>query len=548
MGTETCLVAFVCAAEIFGLAGFSLVPALLPQFIATWSLSNAEAGWLAGIMSAGYMAVVLPLVALTDRMPARTIFLASSALNALSCFGIAFSDGLFPALIWRAISGIAVAGMYMPGLRALTDGMAGASRARAAAWYTGSFTLGSSLSFLLGQAGIMWDWRGAFIGSGALGVIGLLLAWAALPHMFTETPAERPRAMPNFSGALGNRDVLVLTIGYTATIWGTAGLRQWIVVFLAFCVAHQGGATQGWSMLITGALVGLLGVPAGLFGNELSLRLGLRATAMVVFLLSALVNALFGFAALLPYGAVVALAMAAGFVVQGNFSNLTSGLLAVAEPRQRGATVAVYSCIGFAGGFIGTLLFGLSLDWFGGTAQLTAWVVAFSICATACLIGAIATAFLSRGLGSESFAARAEKSNVPREASTLNLLLHLNGDMKKSEVLAALGALAQETRLDIYRRLVQAGEDGLAAGKIGEELGLPSATLAFHLKELKHAGLVTFTREGRSLIYAAIYPTMNALLAYLTENCCGRPAAVRVPACLPPRANARSARQANRSA
>jgi len=121
-----------------------------------------------------------------------------------------------------------------------------------------------------------------------------------------------------------------------------------------------------------------------------------------------LVNALFGLAAMLPYGAVVALAMIAGFVVQGNFSNLTSGLLAVAEPQLRGATVAVYSCIGFAGGFVGTLLFGLSLDWFGGTARLAAWVAAFGICAIACLIGAIATAFLS-DLGSESFGPRAEK-------------------------------------------------------------------------------------------------------------------------------------------
>lgn len=92
--------------------------------------------------------------------------------------------------------------------------------------------------------------------------------------------------------------------------------------------------------------------------------------------------------------------------------------------------------------------------------------------------------------------------------------------MEKPEALAALAALAQETRLDIYRLLVQAGEDGLPAGKVGEELGLPSATLAFHLKELKHAGLVTFTREGRSLIYAAVYPAMNGLLAYLSENCC----------------------------
>jgi predicted MFS family arabinose efflux permease len=336
MAAAKYVVVFVCAAEILGLASFSLVPALLPQFISAWSLSNAEAGWFAGMMSAGYMAAVLPLVALTDRISARKIFLASSALNALSCFGIAYSDGLLQALLWRAVSGIAVAGMYMPGLRALTDGMAGTSRARAAAWYTSAFTLGSSLSFLLGQAGLTWDWRDAYIVSGVLGIIGVLLAWTALPHMNAEPPAERPRAMPNFRRVFDNRDVLMLTVGYTATIWGTAGLRQWIVVFLAFCVASQGGdATQGWSMLITGALVGLLGVPAGLYGNELSLRFGLRATAMGVFLLSALANSLFGFAAMLPYGAVVALAMAAGFVVQGNFSNLTSGLLAVAEPRLR---------------------------------------------------------------------------------------------------------------------------------------------------------------------------------------------------------------------
>ena len=80
MGAEARAVAAVCMAEILGLAGFSLVPALLPQFIATWSLSNAEAGWLAGMMSGGYMAGVLPLVALTDRVPARTIYLACSAL------------------------------------------------------------------------------------------------------------------------------------------------------------------------------------------------------------------------------------------------------------------------------------------------------------------------------------------------------------------------------------------------------------------------------------------------------------------------------------
>lgn len=402
MRAETYLVPLVCVAEILGLTGFSLVPAMLPQFIATWSLSNTEAGWLAGIMSGGYMLGVLPLVSLTDRVPARTIFLLSSTLNALSLFGIALSDSLLPALIWRGVSGIALAGMYMPGLRALTDRMTGPRRARAAAWYTSAFTFGSSLSFLLGQAGLMWHWQHAFLISGTLGVFGVLLAWVALSHVDPETLPQPLRLMPDFRRVFGNRGVLALIVGYAATIWGTVGLRQWIVVFLAFCWARQGeAATPGWSMLAIGALVGLLGVPAGLFGNELSLRFGLRTTAVGIFVISVLANALLGFAAMLPYGVVVDLALATGFIVQGNFSNLTSAVLAVADPHLRGAIVAVYSCVGFAGGFIGTLLFGLVLDRFSGNASLTAWVLAFGICALACLVGGLASIFLSRNLARE---------------------------------------------------------------------------------------------------------------------------------------------------
>jgi ArsR family transcriptional regulator, arsenate/arsenite/antimonite-responsive transcriptional repressor len=96
--------------------------------------------------------------------------------------------------------------------------------------------------------------------------------------------------------------------------------------------------------------------------------------------------------------------------------------------------------------------------------------------------------------------------------------------MKKPAAVAALAALAQDTRLDVYRLLVQAGPDGLPAGELGERLGLPSPTLSFHLAQLKHAGLVMHRRESRSIIYSANYAAMNGLLAYLTENCCGREA------------------------
>src|ERR1700683_2188002 len=93
--------------------------------------------------------------------------------------------------------------------------------------------------------------------------------------------------------------------------------------------------------------------------------------------------------------------------------------------------------------------------------------------------------------------------------------------MKNSKVIGALGALAQETRLDIFRLLVQKGFEGLPAGEIGARLGQPSPTMSFHLNQLRFAGLVTSRRASRSIIYRANFKAMNDLLAYLTENCCG---------------------------
>ncbi len=93
--------------------------------------------------------------------------------------------------------------------------------------------------------------------------------------------------------------------------------------------------------------------------------------------------------------------------------------------------------------------------------------------------------------------------------------------MKTEHVVAALAALAQDSRLAIFRLLVQAGPPGLPATKIAEALGIAPSSLSFHLKELLHADMVTQTREGRSLIYAANFQTMNGLIGFLTENCCG---------------------------
>lgn len=93
--------------------------------------------------------------------------------------------------------------------------------------------------------------------------------------------------------------------------------------------------------------------------------------------------------------------------------------------------------------------------------------------------------------------------------------------MKAKLAIDALGALAHECRLSAFRLLVQAGEQGMPAGMIADQLGLPPSTLSFHLAALTHAGMITSRRNGRSVVYAANFTTMDALIGYLTENCCG---------------------------
>ena len=105
--------------------------------------------------------------------------------------------------------------------------------------------------------------------------------------------------------------------------------------------------------------------------------------------------------------------------------------------------------------------------------------------------------------------------------------------MEAGQSIAALAALAHETRLAVFRLLVQHGPDGLPAGAIAQALALPPSSLTFHLQHLMRAGLLTQRRVSRQLIYAADFAVMNALLAYLTENCCGRGAAAAEPGQLP---------------
>ena len=111
--------------------------------------------------------------------------------------------------------------------------------------------------------------------------------------------------------------------------------------------------------------------------------------------------------------------------------------------------------------------------------------------------------------------------------------------MEKTDAVAALAALAQDNRLDVFRLLVQAGPQGMPAGAVASALDLPPNTLTFHFDRLRMAGLVTVRREGRSMIYAAQFDRMNALLGFLTENCCGGDPCTPAAQCKPVRRRAK---------
>ncbi|NQV55984.1 MAG: MFS transporter, partial [Rhodospirillales bacterium] len=208
-GAPVRLVIAVCLAEVLGMTGMFTFPALLPQFVPAWRLTNTDAGWISGIVLGAYALGVPVLVTLTDRIDARLINISGAVLAAISLIGFAlFAEGFWSALFFRALAGLALAATYMPGLRILVDRIEGAKQARVVAFYTAGFSLGSAASFYL--AGVLngaLGWRWAFGISGLAAVLGALLVAVAVRPLKPE-PAAENTAFFDFRPILRNREAL----------------------------------------------------------------------------------------------------------------------------------------------------------------------------------------------------------------------------------------------------------------------------------------------------------------------------------------------------
>lgn len=389
------LIVLVCTAQTLAQVGAYSVPALLPTFIEEWGLTNTEAGWIIGGFYAGYTLSVPLLVSLTDRVDPKRIYLIGVGATTAAAGGYAlFADGFWSAFLFRVLWGIGWAGTYMPGLKALSDFIEGPRQSRAVAAHAASVGISAAASFVIAGTIASWfGWRWG-IGAGAIGAgLAFFLMAMLLPGRAPSKPDSGAPALLDFRPVLRNRSALAYSLGYCVHTWEMNTLRAWVVTFLVF-VAVQNNAHDLWlSPTLIATVMGLLGVWASVFGNELSRRLGRGRFILIVMIASMVLAATVGFSGAIAYNVAAGLVLVYAALIWADSSSLTAGAVGSAAPGQRGATLAVHSTLGYAGGFVGPLVLGIVLDAVGGESHL-AWGLAFVHVAVIMSVGVLAMLLL----------------------------------------------------------------------------------------------------------------------------------------------------------
>lgn len=361
---------------IVNLAPLMTFPAVVPEVSMAWHLSATEAGWIGGIYFAGYAAAVPVLASATDRFDCRWMVAGSTLLGAAA--GVAFAvlaNGFWMALALRFLSGIALAGVHMPGLKLITEKTSGPSQARGVAIYTSSYAVGSAGSFLL--AGIVdaaLGWRATFLVAGIFplfAIVAIACLSPAKPSLASAGP------ILDFGGVLRNRAFMAYVFGFAGNTWEVFGIRVWFVACLSWTQSIPGNELDLPNLAVIGGLAPLAGVPASIAVAELASKWN-RSRVIVV---TCLVSVAVCIALAKMVGGEIAVVLALLILLQitsfADVGALGAGAVALSDPARRGAALAVYAFAGFTTGFLGPVAIGIALDWFGGPASSSGWTAAF---------------------------------------------------------------------------------------------------------------------------------------------------------------------------
>jgi len=377
---------WIVTAQVLVQIGAFTLPALLPEYLSAWALTRTEAGWLIGVFFLAYVFAVPVLVALTDRLPARRIYLVGAGLTALSHLGFAtLAEGFWGGLVLRALAGIGWAGCYMPGLKAIADPLSGAAQSRAVSWHAAGVGIAGAASFVTAGA---FDALGGPRAAFGFGAVAAAIAFGiALRVMPGTRPVPPPgqRALLDFRPVFRNRAAMAWIAGYTVHTLELAALRAWSVTFLVFAATLDPPPAwvPGPTVLVTA--IGLACIAVSVSGNEAAQRFGRQRVVTLAMLAAAALSLAAGWAAGLGGWVAVLALLAWNAAIYLDSSALTAGTVQAAGPGLRGATMGLHSMAGYAGGFLGPLGVGVVLD--GAGAGPLGWGLAFAGLAPITLAG-----------------------------------------------------------------------------------------------------------------------------------------------------------------
>ncbi len=380
------MLAVICGVLLASVLVWFNYSAVLPTIADEWALSGTRAGIIFAAFQVGYLVAILPAGSFADRFPTRWVIAVGA--TGTGTFSLAFAllgTGFLSGSILRLFAGVCMAGVYVPGMRFVSDWYPTADRGKAMGLYVGAFSLSSGLSFLLSSSvASAVDWRVAIATTSVAAIVAgpVLLAFGTDPPNATVSDRHLDLSL------LGNREYLYAVTIYSAHSWELYGVRNWILAFLLTVPAVT--ATEE-SALWAGLLAGIV-MTVGGAGNVLSGwasdHVGRPAAIGTALGVSTVITVALGFLQWLPMVALVAVLVVYGIALTGDSAPTSTAITEIVDDGNVGAALAIQSLVGFAATAVSPIVFGLVLDRSG-------YPAAFLTLAAGAVVGLVCVGLLS---------------------------------------------------------------------------------------------------------------------------------------------------------
>jgi MFS family permease len=376
----------------------------LPILQADWQLTNTQAGIIQAAGQVGYLLAVLVSSSLTDYVIPKHLIVFGALWAGISNLAfVLFAHDVTSAVILRALIGMGVAFIYMPGVKFISQHIPPAQRGSAVGLFVASFTLGSAISIALGGSlASILGWRLAFALMSIGPLAGAFISWRTLPVI--ESPLQQAEQPVPVSALIKNRAAVLVILLYVCHAWEVLGLRSWLAAYLTAVGVHNGAdlaSATSTGATVTGVAT-LVAATATASVASLSDQFNRKIIIVTVMGLSLFATMFLGITWTFPWLIVVAVSLAAAFFSNADSAVISTSLTEVVPTNYLGRTLAVYSFLGFAAGSISPFVFGAALDFASanylasGSAFASPWSWGFATLALGSLVGLVVAVIYNR--------------------------------------------------------------------------------------------------------------------------------------------------------